>query len=79
MYQIALTGWMYPPVIYPEDILPEPFRFWITHLNPMYYLVKLYRLPVYYGRLPTWAEFWPAVLISTWSLQLGGGSSRKIR
>jgi ABC-type polysaccharide/polyol phosphate export permease len=72
MYQIALTGWMYlTPVIYPEDILPEPFRFWITHLNPMYYLVKLYRLPVYYGRLPTWAEFWPAVLISILVLGIG--------
>ena len=37
----------------------------------MYYLVKLYRLPVYYGRLPTWAEFWPAVLISTLVLAIG--------
>jgi ABC-type polysaccharide/polyol phosphate export permease len=37
----------------------------------MYYLDKLYRLPVYYGRLPTWEEFWPAVLMSFLILGIG--------
>jgi ABC-type polysaccharide/polyol phosphate export permease len=72
MYQIVLTAWMYlTPVIYPEEILPEVIRFWITHLNPMYYLVTLYRLPVYFGRLPTWSELLPPVLISLVVLAAG--------
>lgn len=72
MYQIVLTGWMYlTPIIYPVEVLPEPFRFWITHLNPMYYLVEIYRLPVYYGRFPTWSELLPAVLISLSMLVAG--------
>lgn len=53
MYQIILTAWMYlTPVIYSPDILPEQYSFWITRLNPMYYLVELFRMPIYYGRVP---------------------------
>ena len=54
MYQIILQGWMYfTPIIYPETILPEAYRFWILHLNPMYYMISLFRNPVYEGRLPS--------------------------
>jgi ABC-type polysaccharide/polyol phosphate export permease len=72
MYQIFLTAWMYlTPVIYPEQVIPEVFRRWITVFNPMYYLVRLYRLPVYDGRLPTWGEFLPAATIALVTLLLG--------
>ena len=54
MYQIILQAWMYfTPIIYPETILPEAYRFWILHLNPMYYMVTLFRDPVYNGSLPS--------------------------
>jgi len=54
MYQIFLQAWMYlTPIIYPETILPESYRFWILHLNPMYYMISLFRDPVYNGNLPT--------------------------
>ena len=53
MFQIALTAWMYlTPIIYSPEILPEVFRFWITRLNPMFYLVELFRMPIYYGKVP---------------------------
>jgi len=72
MYSIAMYGWMYlSPVIYPIDILPENFRFWITHLNPMYFFIELYRLPIYYGRMPTLDIWLPAVLISLITLVVG--------
>jgi ABC-type polysaccharide/polyol phosphate export permease len=65
MYQIVLTAWFYlTPIIYPEEALPEAFRFWILLLNPMYHLVKLFRMPVYYGRFPTWPELAISILIS---------------
>jgi len=65
MYQIIVTAWMYlTPIIYPEEVIPEQFRLWITTLNPMYYLIHLFRLPVYYARLPTWEEMLPAILVS---------------
>ncbi len=57
MYQIVLTAWMYlTPVIYPEEILPENIHFIISTFNPMYSLIKLFRIPIYYGRLPTFEE-----------------------
>jgi ABC-type polysaccharide/polyol phosphate export permease len=71
MYQIILSAWFYlTPIIYPLSSLPEPLQFWMK-LNPMYYLINLFRLPVYYGRLPTWVELQPALLISLLTLILG--------
>lgn len=53
MYQITLTAWMYlTPVIWSPEILPEAYRFWIIRLNPMFYLVELFRVPIYYGQVP---------------------------
>ncbi|HMN62356.1 MAG TPA: ABC transporter permease [Anaerolinea sp.] len=72
MYAIAIIGWMYiTPVIYPITILPETYRFWITHLNPMYYLVELFRAPIYYGRIPSLVEIVPAFAIAVVTLAVG--------
>jgi ABC-type polysaccharide/polyol phosphate export permease len=61
MYQIILLAWMYlTPIIYPEDVLPARFHL-VLELNPMYYLVRLFRLPLLQGRIPTLAEILPAV------------------
>lgn len=58
MYQIILTAWMYlTPIIYPAEILPENIHFIISTFNPMYGLVKLFRIPVFYGRLPEMSEW----------------------
>jgi ABC-type polysaccharide/polyol phosphate export permease len=71
MYQIILLAWMYlTPVIYPETIIPLKYQS-ILHLNPMYYLIKLWRLPVYDGRWPYWSEIWPAALIAVTMLLVG--------
>ena len=57
MYQLALFGWMYlTPIIYPEEILPEAYRWWILNLNPMYHLLRLFRLAVYHGGWPSGLE-----------------------
>jgi ABC-2 type transport system permease protein len=54
MYQIVLLGWMYlTPVIYPEEIIPSHYRWWLLNLNPMYHLVTLFRLPLYNGTWPS--------------------------
>jgi ABC-type polysaccharide/polyol phosphate export permease len=58
------------PVIYPESILQQ-YRWLITTFNPMYHLVRLFRLPLYDGRLPTWQEFLPALVFSLAVLLVG--------
>ena len=54
IFQVALTAWMYlTPIIYPAEILPEPFQQWILTLNPMYYFIEIFRQPVYDGMMPS--------------------------
>jgi len=72
MYQIFLTAWMYlTPIFYPESILPENIAWFITRLNPVYHLVRLFRACIYEGRFPLWAEVWPALVFSTLVLAVG--------
>jgi ABC-2 type transport system permease protein len=72
MYQIVLSAWMFlTPIMYPEDILPEAYRAYITMLNPMYHLVKLFRIPIYFDRLPTLPEFLIPLAIALITLVVG--------
>jgi len=72
MYQIVIMAWMFlTPVMYPETILPAQYRGLITALNPMYHMVKLFRIPIYFGRLPTLAEFLIPLGISVIVLLIG--------
>ena len=65
MYQVVLTAWMYlTPIIYPETMIPAKWLS-IYKLNPMYWMVKMFRLPIFEGRIPTLQEFLPALL---WAL-----------
>jgi ABC-type polysaccharide/polyol phosphate export permease len=72
MYQIVLTAWMYlTPIIYPEEILPEGYRSWITNLNPMYHMIRIFRKPLYDGILPAWHEMAIAGVIALATLTIG--------
>lgn len=72
MYQVALLAWMYlTPIIYPVETIPEKIRFWFLHLNPMYYLVEVFREPVYNGVLPPWSLLGEAALIAVLTLAVG--------
>ncbi len=71
MYGIALTAWMYmSPVIYKLDRLPQQYV-WIVKLNPMFYLINLFREPIYYSEVPTPSEFLVAGAIATITLMIG--------
>ena len=72
MYQIVLMAWMFlTPVMYPVTILPEAYRYYLTTLNPMYHMVTLFRIPIYFGRLPTMTELLVPLGISLFFLTLG--------
>ena len=71
MYQVILTAWMYlSPVIYTTDMLPPQYA-WIVKLNPMYYIIQLFRAPIYEGRVPDLQEFLLTGAISLVTLILG--------
>ena len=71
MYQVVLLAWMYlTPIIYPESVIPAKYQL-LLHLNPLYYFVKLWRLPVFDGLWPTWGDIWPAAAIAIGMLLVG--------
>lgn len=53
MFDILVRAWWYlTPIIYPIDRIPVIFQKWFM-LNPMYYYVQLFRLPIYEGVFPS--------------------------
>lgn len=71
MYTILLTAWFYlSPVIYKKDFLPQNYA-WIVQLNPMYYLINLFRAPIYDGVVPSLQQFLVAGVISLVTLLAG--------
>jgi ABC-2 type transport system permease protein len=72
MFKVVQRAWMYlTPIIYPESLLAENGYGWLLRINPMYYLVRVFRAPFQHGTLPTLAEFMPAFLIASVTLLIG--------
>jgi len=72
MYTIIVQAWMYlTPIIYPADILPETYRFWVLHLNPMYYMITMFRTPIYDGTFPPMGIVIPGTVIALTTLLVG--------
>ena len=72
MYQIILLAWMYlTPIIYPEQIIPPAYRYWFFNLNPMYHLVKIFRMPLYDGILPDWKTLLVGTVVSFLTFGIG--------
>lgn len=71
MYQIILLAWQYlSAIFYPLDILPEPVQRWMW-LNPILPLIKLFRLTIYDGIVPTLSDLLPATIIALVTLMIG--------
>lgn len=71
MYTILLTAWMYlSPVIYRVEMIPEEYV-WIVYLNPMYYLINLFRAPIYDGVIPPLSHFLLCSAIASVTLLAG--------
>jgi ABC-2 type transport system permease protein len=72
VYDVILTIWLYAtPIIYPLEIIPENWL-WLFRLNPLYYLVEAFRIPLLYGIVPTRGIWIPAVMFSILTLIIGG-------
>jgi ABC-2 type transport system permease protein len=71
MYQVVLMAWMYlTPVFYSLDVVPAQYH-WLIRLNPAYYLVEAFRVPVFAGRLPDAAVLGYAVTAAALTLLIG--------
>jgi ABC-type polysaccharide/polyol phosphate export permease len=71
IYRILLQAWLYlTPIMYPADILPE-FARKLLFLNPMYYMILLFRVPIYDGVIPAPALIAAGTAIAVLTLVVG--------
>jgi homopolymeric O-antigen transport system permease protein len=72
MYPILLTAWMYlTPIIYPEEYLANVLGGWLLRLNPFFPVIKVFRLVIFDGKIPTLAEWGIASGIALGTLLIG--------
>jgi len=72
-YPVLLTAWMYlTPIMYPETLLASnPFGYWIMSLNPLYRELKLFRMLLFDGVIPTTHEWLIGIIVAFVTLALG--------
>lgn len=71
LWNVLTMVWMYgTPIFYPEDILPDQFRF-ILQLNPLYHFLKNTRLCILNGISPEPVVYVQCLLIAVAALLVG--------
>lgn len=72
VYEVILTIWFYAtPIIYPIEVVP-PNLLWLFRLNPMLYLLQIFRDPLYKGIVPDW-QVWAIAAGFAFTAFLTGG------
>jgi ABC-2 type transport system permease protein len=70
-YNVILMPWMFmTPIMYPMNIIPTEYLF-VIKLNPMYYLIECFRMPIYEGRIPDMSMIVISAIISVVTLAIG--------
>ncbi len=72
MYPIIITAWMYiTPIIIPEDVLINILNGLLLKLNPLYYILRLFRMVIYEGVFPASNQWLIAIIISLTTFLFG--------
>jgi ABC-type polysaccharide/polyol phosphate export permease len=72
MYPVFLTAWIYlTPIIIPEEILANILNGWLLRINPLYPVIRIFRLVIYDGKVPSLAEWGVATAIALGTLLIG--------
>ncbi|NER79468.1 MAG: ABC transporter permease, partial [Leptolyngbya sp. SIO1D8] len=77
---VILNLWFYAtPLIYPADMIPQPFQQWVFWLNPLAAVGEMYRDVVLIGTVTHWGEWSAATGISVAIFLAGFWCYRKLR
>lgn len=77
---VILNLWFYAtPLIYPANMIPQPFQSWVFWLNPMAAIGELYRDMILTGNVTHWSEWTVATIVSILILLGGFWCYRKLR
>ena len=72
LYPVILTGWMYlTPIILPLDFYREVLNGLLLYINPLYYVVNLFRILVIDGFVPHWQTWAATAVVSFGALIIG--------
>jgi ABC-type polysaccharide/polyol phosphate export permease len=70
-FQVMLTMWFFlTPVVYFITVIPPEYQF-LIQLNPMAWMLELFRAPVYYGVLPDLTTLLAGTVAALTALALG--------
>lgn len=71
LMNVAMNAWYYlTPILYPIEVLPEKVQ-WLFYLNPSYYVIEMFRAPIYLHVLPNIENILIAVAVSVTIFLLG--------
>lgn len=77
---MGLNLWFYAtPIIYPVDLIPDSFAWWIVWVNPMTAVAEMYRDMVLIGSISHWGELGTALVLSTLIFLSGTWVYKKLR
>ena len=67
------------PLIYPADMIPDPFRQWVFWLNPLAAVGEMYRDVILVGEVTHWGEWGVATGLSLAVFVAGFGCYKRLR
>lgn len=71
LYEVILLAWMYlTPLFYPAEIVPQKFQI-LLKINPLYYMITMFREAILYGRMPSIEYNLISILIAIITLIIG--------
>jgi lipopolysaccharide transport system permease protein len=77
---VVINFWFYlTPIVYPANVIPEPFRTWVFWLNPMAAIAQIYRDLILVGRINYGPEWGLATFISLLVFCVGLWVYRRLR
>ena len=77
---VLLNLWFYAtPLIYPAELIPQPFQQWVFWLNPMAAIGEMYRDVVLVGEVTHWGEWGVATGLSLAVFAAGLWCYKKLR
>ncbi|WP_215619080.1 ABC transporter permease [Leptothoe kymatousa] len=77
---VILNLWFYAtPLIYPPEMIPEPFQQWVLWLNPLAAISEMYRDIILLGEITHWGEWGVATCLSLLIFGLGFWCYQKLR
>lgn len=71
LHGIIITAWTYlTPIFYPENILPDQFK-WVLQVNPIHHYIKYIRSIILYNQVPSMSEHLICLFYAIGSIAMG--------